>query len=126
MALGQCSVLHCSAHAAHVLVIPNVFHSEVAVCDMHNAQIGADVEWRWDADHNVILMGDDLTALGEYIVESVRVWKGTGVDSRFPDGFFRVEMTLRPRCGDEAEDRALLMSPAQAAAWENEFKFSGG
>jgi hypothetical protein len=119
-------VLHCSAPAGHVLVIPDVFHSEIAVCDPHQEQLAEGAEWRWDADRNVILMGEDLTALGEFVVESVRVLKGAGVDSRFPDGFFRVHISLRQRCGTDTEDRVLLMSPAQAAAWENEFRFSAG
>jgi hypothetical protein len=120
------SVLHCSATAVHVLPVPNVFQTEIAVCAAHQEQIAAGAEWRWDPDQNAILMGEDLKALGEDVVESLRVLKGTGVDSRFPDGFFRVEVRLRRGSGTEAEDRVLLMSLDQAAAWEHEFELSAG
>jgi len=95
-------------------------------CAAHQEQIEAGAEWRWDPDQNAILMGEDLKALGEDVVESLRVLKGTGVDSRFPDGFFRVEVRLRRGSGTETEDRVLLMSLDQAAAWEHEFELSAG
>jgi len=86
--------------------------------------MGAD--WRWDPEQNVVLMGADLQALGEFVVESMQVKRGAAFDSRFPDGFMTVELTLRRRGGTETEDRVLLLSPADASGWAAGFKFSAG
>jgi hypothetical protein len=73
-----------------------------------------------------ILMGEDLKALGEFIVESMNVWRGVGLDSVSPDGFLTVQLKLRRRGTPEMEDRIILLSVADAARWATGFKVSAG
>jgi hypothetical protein len=67
-----------------------------------------------------------LKALGEFVVESMNVWRGAADDSVSPDGFLTVQLKLRRRGTPELEDRVILLSVADAAKWAVGFKVSAG
>jgi hypothetical protein len=68
-------------------------------------------------------MGDELRALEEYVVEGMNVWRGVGVDSVSPEGFVTVQLKIRRRGTAEFEERTLLLSRQQAAAWGAGFTY---
>jgi hypothetical protein len=118
--MADCLALRCGNPAIHDLVIPGGQRRESAVCADHHALIEAGGEWRLEVDQNVLLVGEDLKDLGEYVVESwqlLRDGRWPGIDSAYPNGFLTLEMTLRRRGGTDTEDRTLLLSSNDAAKW---------
>jgi hypothetical protein len=116
----ECLVVGCPASASEVFRAGgDVAH----VCMAHHGLLAAGADWRWDLEG--ILMGDDLRTLGEFVVESMNVWRGVGIDSISPDdGYLTVHLRLRKRGTVRMEDRTILLSKTDAAGWAAGFSHS--
>lgn len=64
--MNQCRVLRCSNPAAHVLNLNPMgdLPLETVVCQEHHDQIQSGAHWRFDAEEDAVLVGDDIAVAG--------------------------------------------------------------
>src|SRR4029450_6670196 len=73
--MAVCSVLRCTAQAAHVVRMapPEAGLFEAAVCHDHKLVIDGGAQWTYDTADHVIYMGQDVAAAAHQGVRSIRL-----------------------------------------------------
>lgn len=131
--MADCSVIKCTQKYYTVLDIPTPgsdMKRGTSLCEEHYRQIsGGDVEWVWQfqgPDPNapagregshVVLIGDDLLPLNEWVVEKFEGFNATIEEASSTDpaeGYAQTwTIVARKRGKSDAEDLRLVLTPEQ-------------
>jgi len=116
--MAVCSVLRCTAQAAHVVQTapPGVSTFEATVCHEHKQAIDAGAEWTYDTVDQAIYMGEDVAAAAHHIVRSIRLSQLETLMPDLGDVPIIAHLACQTRGSEERPTVSLVLTQEMALA----------